>query len=151
MKRMNFFVNQRFGTSVSVSRTEQGRIKRGATGAIAPGPPLQKAPGDEIYWFQIKYSFENFRDSEAIQEYNSILYSYVALSIRAHNSNWFLYSYVAWSIRAHNSNWFLCKFDCLPVLLIAIEEPIGIFGFVQCKYILFRCWIFLNNIFLAWI
>ena len=84
---MNFFVNQRFGTSVSVSRTEQGRIKRGATGAIAPGPPLQKAPGDEIYWFQIKYSFENFRDSEAIQEYNSILYSYVALSIRAHNSN----------------------------------------------------------------
>jgi len=32
--------------------------------------------------FQIKYSFENFRDSEAIQEYNSILYSYVALSIK---------------------------------------------------------------------
>jgi len=32
--------------------------------------------------FQIKYSFEKFRDSEAIQEYNSILYSYVALSIK---------------------------------------------------------------------
>jgi len=32
--------------------------------------------------FQIKYSFEKFRDSEAIQEYNSILYSYVALSIQ---------------------------------------------------------------------
>ena len=60
----------------------QGRIKGGATGAIAPGPPLQGAPRDEIYFFQIKYSFEKFSDSEAIQEYNSILYSYVALSIK---------------------------------------------------------------------
>jgi len=81
------FVNQRFGTSVSVSRTEQGRIKGGGNGGNCPGTPLQGVPRDEIYLFQIKYSFEKFRDSEAIQEYNSILYSYVALSIRAHNSN----------------------------------------------------------------
>jgi len=59
----------------------QGRI-RGATGAIASGPPLEGAPRDEIYLFQIRYSFKNFRDSEAIQEYNSILYSYVALSTK---------------------------------------------------------------------
>jgi len=43
-----------------------------------------------MYLFQIKYSFEKFRNSEAIQEFNSILYSYVALSIkgtRAPNNN----------------------------------------------------------------
>jgi len=33
---------------------------RGATGAIAPGPPLQGGPRDEIYLFQIKHSFEKF-------------------------------------------------------------------------------------------
>ena len=52
----------------------QGRIKGGGQ--------LPRAPRDEIYLFQIKYSFEKFRDSEAIQEYNFILYSYVALSIK---------------------------------------------------------------------
>jgi len=44
-------------------------------GAIAPrwkGPPVI------IYLFQIKYSFEK----SVIQGYNSILYSYVALSIK---------------------------------------------------------------------
>ena len=56
----------------------QGRIKGGATGAIAPGPPLQRGHRDEIYLFQIKYScLKNLCGSEAIQEYNSILYSYV--------------------------------------------------------------------------
>jgi len=55
----------------------QGRIKGGETGAIAPGPPCKGAPRDEMYLFQIKYSFEKFRNSEAIQEYNSILYSYM--------------------------------------------------------------------------
>ena len=35
------------------------------------------APRDEMYLFQMKYSFEKFRNSEAIQEYNSILYSYM--------------------------------------------------------------------------
>ena len=60
----------------------QGRIKRGATGAVAPGPPLEGGPRDKIYLFQIKYSIEKFRDSQGIQEYNSILYSYVALSIK---------------------------------------------------------------------
>ena len=44
----------------SFSRYKQGRIKGGATGAIAPGPPLQGAPRDEIYLFQIKYSVEKF-------------------------------------------------------------------------------------------
>ena len=57
-------------------------LRGGATGEIAPGLPLPGVPRDEIYLFQIKYSFEKFCDSEAIQEYNSILYSYVVLSIR---------------------------------------------------------------------
>jgi len=35
---------------------------------------------------------KNFCDSEAIQEYNSILYSYVALRSGAPNSKWFLYN-----------------------------------------------------------
>ena len=57
----------------------QGRIKGGgATEAIAPGPPLQRGPRDEIYLFQIKYScLKNLCGSQTIQEYNSILYSYV--------------------------------------------------------------------------
>jgi len=62
---------------------------------------------DEIYLFQTKYSFEIFRNSEAIKENNSILYSYVALSIKG--------------TRFPSSNWFIYKFDCLPVLVIAIE------------------------------
>ena len=32
-------------------RSNQGRIKGGATGAIAPGPPLQGVPRDDIYLF----------------------------------------------------------------------------------------------------
>jgi len=41
-------------------------------------PRFKGAPRDEIYLFQIKYScLKNLCDSEAIQEYNSILYSYV--------------------------------------------------------------------------
>ena len=55
----------------------------GATGAIAPGPPLQGGPRDEVYLFQIKYSYEKLW--LALQEYNSLLYSYVALSIWAPN------------------------------------------------------------------
>jgi len=47
---------------------------RGETGTIAPGPPRQGGPRDEIYLFQIKYSFEKLRDSDAIQEYNSIIF-----------------------------------------------------------------------------
>ena len=41
------------------------------------GGQLPRAPRDEIYLFQIKYSFEKFRNSEAIQEHNSMLYSYM--------------------------------------------------------------------------
>ena len=52
-------------------------LRGGATGAIAPGPPLQGGPRDEMYLFQIKYSFVKFSNSEAIQEHNSILYSYM--------------------------------------------------------------------------
>jgi len=54
----------------------QGRIK-GQRGQLPRAPRCKGAPRDEIYLFQIKYSFENFRNSEAIQEYNSILYSYI--------------------------------------------------------------------------
>ena len=57
-------------------------LRVGATGQLLRAPRCKGAPRDEIYLFQIKYSFEKFRNSEAIQEYNSILYSYVALSIK---------------------------------------------------------------------
>jgi len=40
----------------------QGQIRWGAKGAIAPAPQLQGGPRDEMYLFQIKYSFEKFRD-----------------------------------------------------------------------------------------
>jgi len=58
----------------------QGRIKgRGGQREQLPRAPRCKGtPRDEIYLFQIKYLFEKFRDSEAIQEYNSILYSYMS-------------------------------------------------------------------------
>ena len=55
---------------------------RGGNGSNCPGPQLEGGPRDEICLFQTKYSFQKFRDSEAIQEYNSIFYSYVALSIK---------------------------------------------------------------------
>jgi len=42
-------------TPKSASSTQlvyiQGRIKGGATGAIAPGPPLQRGPRDDKYLF----------------------------------------------------------------------------------------------------
>ena len=44
----------------------------GGNGAMAPGPPLQGGPRDEIYLFQIKYSFEKilwFRSETRIQLY----------------------------------------------------------------------------------
>ena len=54
----------------------QGRIKGGGQRGQLPRAPRCKGdPRDEMYLFQIKYSFEKFRNSEAIQEYNSILYS----------------------------------------------------------------------------
>ena len=52
----------------------QGRIKVGATGAIALGPPLQGGPRDDIYLFWIKYSFEKwswFKRGTRIQTLNS--------------------------------------------------------------------------------
>jgi len=59
----------------------QGRIKgEEQRGQFPRAPGCKGAPRDEIYLFQIKYSFEKFRDSEAIQQYNSIFYSSVALS-----------------------------------------------------------------------
>ena len=58
--------------------TQQGRIKGGGQrGQLPRAPRCKGAPRDEMYLFQIKYSFEKFRNSEAIQEYNSILYSYM--------------------------------------------------------------------------
>jgi len=67
---------------LSLYTCSQGRIK-GGNGGNCPGPPAARGPPrDEIYLFQIKYSFEKFRNSEAIQEYSSILYSYVTLSIK---------------------------------------------------------------------
>jgi len=42
----------------SVTPAIRAGLRGAATGAIAPGPPLQGAPGDEIYLFQIKQPFE---------------------------------------------------------------------------------------------
>jgi len=33
-------------------------LSGGATGAVAPGPPLRGGPRDDIYLFDIKYSLE---------------------------------------------------------------------------------------------
>jgi len=52
-----------------------------------PGTPLQGAPMMKCICFKQSTRLKNFCDSEAIQEYNSILYSYVALSISGSNSN----------------------------------------------------------------
>jgi len=46
-------------------------------GQLPRAPHCKRAPRDEMYLFEIKYSFEKFRNSEAIQECNSILYSYM--------------------------------------------------------------------------
>ena len=58
-------------SGLNVCPGDQGRIKGGNEGNCSE-PPLEGGPRDEIYLFQTKYSFEKFRDSEAIQEYNSI-------------------------------------------------------------------------------
>ena len=52
-----FIISRRFAHVVKW--VSQGRIRGGGN---CPGPPR-----DEIYLFQIKYSFEKFCDSEAIQ------------------------------------------------------------------------------------
>ena len=87
-------------------------------GAIAPrwkGPPVI------IYLFQIKYSFEK----SVIQGYNSILYSYVALSIKDLQQQ--LISLQVWlSASLSNRYW------------IAYKQLLSIFGFVQYKDIWFR-------------
>ena len=62
--------------------TGRAGLRGGQRGQLPRAPRWKGAPRDEVYLFQIKYSFEKFSDSEAIQEYNSILYSYVALSIK---------------------------------------------------------------------
>ena len=58
-----------------------GRIKRG-NGDNWPGTPLQGLPVMKFICFKQNTRLKNFCDSEAIQEYNSILYSYIAFSIR---------------------------------------------------------------------
>jgi len=64
------------------SLVDAGRINGGQRGNC-PGPSAGRgSPVMKFYLFQIKYSFENFRDSEAIQEYNSKLCFYVALSTK---------------------------------------------------------------------
>jgi len=43
--------NSDFLASHTPTPDAQGRIKEGATGAIAPGPLLQGGPRDELYLF----------------------------------------------------------------------------------------------------
>jgi len=51
----------------------QGRMKWGATGALVPGPPVQRTPRAETYCFKQNTRLNNFRGSEAIQECNSTI------------------------------------------------------------------------------
>jgi len=60
----------------------QGRIKGEQRGKLPRAPSCKgDLPGWNLF-VSNKILLERFRDSEAIQEYNSILYSYVALSIK---------------------------------------------------------------------
>ena len=68
--------------SCNSSHRQQVWIKGGQRGQLPRTHRWKGAPRDEIFLFQIKYSFEKIRDSEVIQGYNPILYSYVALSIK---------------------------------------------------------------------
>ena len=97
-------------TKVFIFMSMQGRIKGGGQRWQLPRALRCKgAPRDEIYLFQIKYSFEKFRDSEAIQENNSILYSYVALSIKGSQQQ--LISLQVWlSANFSNPYWIACKY-----------------------------------------
>jgi len=52
-------------------------LRWGQRGKLPRAPRCKGAPCDEMYLFQIKCSCEKFRNSGAIQEYNSILYSYM--------------------------------------------------------------------------
>jgi len=72
---------KRASRDVQLTKT-RAELRGGQRWQLPRAPRWKGAPRDEIYLFQIKYSFEKFRDSEAIQEYNSILYSYVALCIK---------------------------------------------------------------------
>ena len=65
--------------SVLWSETSRAGLRRGQ---LPRAPRYKGAHRDEIHLFQRKHSFEKCRNSEAIQEYNSMLYSYVALSIK---------------------------------------------------------------------
>jgi len=79
----------------------QVRIWGGETGAIAP---LQGGPRDEIYLFQIKYSFEKFswfRSDTRIQLYLIFL------------------CYVKYQGPPTATDFF--KFDYLPILVIGTE------------------------------
>ena len=72
----DFMMHHQFPVSLFVSmqsHTCQGRIKGGQRRQLPRAPRWKGTPRDEIHLFQIKYSFEKFRDSEAIQEYNFIL------------------------------------------------------------------------------
>ena len=58
---------------LKMTRVAQGRTKGEQRGKLPRAPRCKGAPSDEIYLFQMKYSFEKFRDSEVIQEYGSLL------------------------------------------------------------------------------
>ena len=54
-------LKQRLRTIVQqVTPRVQGRIKGGQRGQLPRAPRCKGAPRDEIYLFQIKYSFEKF-------------------------------------------------------------------------------------------
>ena len=79
--------------------SKQGRIKGGATGAIAPGPSLQGSTP----WWHLFVSNEIFVEKIVIQK-------------RYKNTN----PIFRWCVEYHQ--WFLCKFDFLPVLVITTEK-----------------------------
>jgi len=70
-----------YADDLAIMHADQGRIMEGATGQL-PRSPLQGGPVMKFICIKKNIRLKNFRDSRAIQEYNSILYSYVPLSIK---------------------------------------------------------------------
>ena len=117
-----------------------GGIKGGATGAIATGSPLEGAPRDEIYLFQMKYSFENFRDSEGGSDTRIQLYIIFLRCAKYQGPQQQLISLQVWlSASFGNRYWIAYKyfrFCLMEVYLIHLN---------------FACNYFLIIVLLAWV
>jgi len=90
---------------------------------MLPAPRCKRAPVMKFICYKWNTRLKNFRDSEAIQEYNSILYSYVALSIKRPQQQ--PISLQVWlSTSFSNRYWETCKYfrSCsMQIYLMSLE------------------------------